>query len=75
MRPATRAALFGGALAASLCVAGLASAGPVEGTAAPAVVWTVDAESGEVAAPPGPRGGPSAGAVRRAERRLRSRRT
>jgi hypothetical protein len=52
--------------------AGLVAAGPVEGTAAPAVVWTVDAGSGDVAAPPGPRGGPSAGAVRRAARHLAS---
>jgi hypothetical protein len=50
--------------------AGLAAPGPVEGAAVPAVVWTVDAESGEVAAPAGPRGGPSAGAVRRAARHL-----
>jgi hypothetical protein len=48
----------------------LAAAGPVEGAEAPAVVWTVDAESGAVQAPASPRGGPPAGPVRRAARHL-----
>ena len=50
----------------------LAAPGPVEGAAVPAVVWTVDAETGAVATPPGPRGGPSAGPIRAAARHLAS---
>lgn len=48
----------------------LAPAGPVEGAPAPAVVWTVDAGSGRVETPAGPRGGPSPGPLRRAAREL-----
>ena len=48
----------------------LAPAGPLEDAATPAAVWTVDAESGAVQAPGGPRGGPSVGLVRRAARHL-----
>jgi hypothetical protein len=39
----------------------LARPGPVEDAAVPAVVWTVDAESGRVEAPSSPRGGPYGG--------------
>lgn len=48
----------------------LVPAGAVEGTAVPAVIWTVDQESGHAETPPGPRGGPSPGPVRRAARDL-----
>jgi hypothetical protein len=48
----------------------LARPGPVEGAAVPAVVWTVDADSGRIEAPPGLRGGPPAGPIRRAAARL-----
>src|SRR2546429_452960 len=47
-----------------------APGGTLEDAATPAAVWTVDAESGAVQAPGGPRGGPSAGLVRRAARHL-----
>jgi hypothetical protein len=44
----------------------LAPAGPVEGAAVPAMIWTVDRDRGTVEAPAGLPGGPRAGSVRRA---------
>lgn len=48
----------------------LPPAGLVDGAAGPAVIWTVDADTGHVHAPVTPAGGPSLGIVRRAAREL-----
>jgi hypothetical protein len=48
----------------------LPPAGTVDGATGPAVVWTVDADTGSVHAPVTPAGGPSLGIVRKAARDL-----